>query len=64
MSREFYVLRGGRVVYAPGHDDIEGARATAKAELAAHPKATVIICHMLEVLKKPSKARVGLLSQL
>lgn len=47
MSKDYFVLRAGRVVYAPGHYDLDGAEATARAELAAHPKATV---HIVKVV--------------
>lgn len=55
MAKEYFVLRAGRVVYAPGHYDIEGARATAVAELTAHPKATVTIVRVIETRQKTIK---------
>lgn len=48
MSKEYYVLRGGRVVFRPGHYDIEGARAIAKREAAAHPMSTVTVVQIME----------------
>lgn len=48
MSKQYYVLRGGRVVYAPGHHDIEGARSVAAIEVKQHPRATVTIVKIEE----------------
>lgn len=48
MAKEFFVLRAGRVVFAPGNYDLEGARAVAKQELRAHPKASVTIVQIVE----------------
>jgi hypothetical protein len=53
MRREYYVLRGGRVVYPPGHYEKAGAIATAQAELRAHPRSTVTIVKIEEVLYMP-----------
>jgi hypothetical protein len=55
VAKEYFVLRGGRVVYPPGHNDLDGARATARAELAAHPKSEVTIVQIVEALQGPSK---------
>lgn len=46
--REYLVIRGGRVVYAPGHYDIEGARAVAKREAAAHPMSIISVVKITE----------------
>lgn len=48
MSKDYFVIRGGKVVYAPGHYDLEGATATAKAVSRAHPKAVVRIVKLVE----------------
>lgn len=53
MSKDYFVLRAGRVVYGPGNYDIEGARRVAKAELRAHPKATVKIVKLVEEYEAP-----------
>lgn len=43
MAMEFFVLRGGRVAFAPGHYDEEGAEAFVKRESKLHPRATYTI---------------------
>lgn len=48
MGKEYYVLRNGKVVYRPGHYDLEGARAVAKLEGERHPKATILIVKEVE----------------
>lgn len=53
MSKEYFILRGGRVVYGPGHHDIEGAERTARQELKQHPKATVTIVKVIGKLVGP-----------
>lgn len=47
MSKDFFVLHGGRVIYAPGHYDIDGAERTALATLRRHPKSTVKIVQVV-----------------
>ncbi len=47
MSKDFYVLRSGRTVYAPGHYDIAGAERTALATLRRHPKSPVKIVQVV-----------------
>lgn len=47
MSKDFFVLRGGRVVYASGHYDVDGAERVALATLRRHPKSTVKIVQVV-----------------
>lgn len=44
---KFYVLRGHRVVYRPGHNDEEGAVRTAKQELKVHPRSVVTVAKVV-----------------
>jgi hypothetical protein len=48
MSREYYVIRGGRVVYAPGHYDLEGATTLAKNESNRYKRSSV---HVVKVIQ-------------
>lgn len=53
MSKDYFVLRAGKVVYKEGHYDLEGARAVAKRVLSQHPKATLKIVMLYETSVSP-----------
>ena len=57
MAKEYFVLRAGRVLYAPGHYDLEGAERTAREELSTHPKAVVTIVKVVSVLTTPKETK-------
>ena len=59
MSKEYLVIRAGRVVYTPGHYDKEGARATARQVLKSHPRAVVRIVRIEETLVGKPQALKG-----
>lgn len=48
MSKEYFVLRGCKVVHEYGHYDIEGARRTADLECRMHPAELVHIVKIEE----------------
>lgn len=48
MSKDYLVLRGSKVVFKPGHYDLEGAKAVAKIESRQHPKAIVTIVKVVD----------------
>jgi hypothetical protein len=58
MSKEYFLLHNGKVVYRPGHYDIEGARAVLKHIREKHPRAKLTIVKIVETycaIPKPSK---------
>ena len=50
MSKDFLVLRGNRVVYTPGHYDLEGARSVAEIERKQHPLSEVKIVRIIDTI--------------
>lgn len=48
MNDKFYVLRSGRVLYAPGHRDLAGARAVVGQSVALYPKRLHQIVQVIE----------------
>ncbi len=57
--KEYFVIRGGRVVYAPGHFDVAGANATAKREAESHPGSMVHVIKIIDTYTKPRGKRAG-----
>lgn len=53
-----YVLRAGKVVYRPGHYDLESARQIADSEATDHPESDTI-CVVEVVERIPQKRRAG-----
>lgn len=48
MSKNYFVLRGSKVVYSPGHYDLESAEAVAKRVSTEHPKSIVRVVKTVE----------------
>lgn len=61
MSKDFFVLRGGRVVYAPGHYDVEGARKTALMEAKQHPRSVVKVVQLVDAIQDPHEPAAKLI---
>lgn len=47
MGKEYFVIRGGKVVYSPGHYLEKDAVNMAKAEIKKHPKSLV---HVVKIV--------------
>ena len=57
MPKEYYVLRGNKVVFAPGHYDLESAQTVAMMELKQHPKSEIKIVQIIEAYANPRKEK-------
>lgn len=55
MPKEYFVIRAGRVVYSPGHYDLDGALKVKDTTLFLHPKATVTIVKIESVWQAPKQ---------
>lgn len=48
MADKFFAIRHGRVLYAPGHRDLEGAMAVARLALEETPKSEIYVARVVE----------------
>lgn len=57
MAKEFFVLRGGQVLYRPGHYDIDSARRTMLRDAEAHPRSSYTIVKIEETYDRLNWSR-------
>lgn len=58
MADKFYVLRSGRIVFTPGHRDIEGARAVVRQSMRMYPRCLHQVVHVVEEYEKMTSSCV------
>lgn len=59
MGDKFYALRSGRIIYRPGHKDIEGARATLARSMDTNPRRLHQIVLVVEEYATPTVKCAG-----
>lgn len=57
MSKDYFILNRGRVIYAPGHYDREDAERIARNEADRNPTKTYTVVHVIAKFQFPRKKK-------